>query len=100
MKASEVYLRAAEGVDIGKYKFSCVAVSCCERKMSLADGYATTFGFSTNDADRSTKIDQQLWKMELEQSRPLRVLMLCLMSAIAADEERTLLSSARTVGGG
>jgi hypothetical protein len=94
VRASQIYLKAAQLIEIGTQELSCCAVSCayhgedvyCDGlgkwKCPARDAYNDIF----NDSGYTSW--PGLIELPYEERKPLRVLLLCLMSAIAADDER------------
>jgi hypothetical protein len=93
MKDSEIYLRAAKLIDEGVNTYSCIAMRDAANHIGfvmsipLARDYYHIWGFeSSNDLQHNIEIKED-GGLFLERKQ-LRVLLLCLASAIAEEEGR------------
>lgn len=89
MKRSEIYREAARLVEMGAEQYSCIAIAnaahgwarqlpCNEYEESRI--YVETFADHPDELNR-------LFSQECEDAQDLRILALCLMAAIAEDDE-------------
>lgn len=88
MKRSDIYQSAAELIDSGRQHWCCVALECrnypCRDFVSLFK--PTGSGMLWRGLSYSSESCAAY--REARESRKLRVLMLCLMAAIAYEEEK------------